>query len=68
MGRRGGEAAVVVGDEELEAAPSAFLEALEEVAPVDFGFTQRDAQAEDLALPIGADAEGDQHGRGGGGE
>ena len=53
---------MVVGDEELEGGEAAFLEALEEVAPVDLGFAQGDADAEDGALAIGADPEGDEHG------
>ena len=68
----GGEAGMVVADEELEAAEAALLEALEEVAPVGLGFAEGDAGAKDLALAIGADAEGDEHGavddRGGGRE
>ena len=50
----GGEAGRVVADEELEAAEAALLEALEKVAPVDFGFAEGDAGTEDLALAIGA--------------
>ena len=57
----GAQAGVVVGDEELEAAEAALLEAREEVAPVDFGFAQGDADAEDLALAVGTDAQGDEH-------
>ena len=64
----GGEAGMVIADEELEAAEAALLEALEKVAPVDFGFAEGDAGAEDLAQAVGADAQGDEHGRGGGGE
>ena len=68
----GGEAGMVVANEELEAAEAALLEALEKVAPVDLGFAEGDASTEDLALAIGADAEGDEHGavddRGGGRE
>ena len=52
---RGAEAGVVVGDEELEGGEAAFLEALEEVAPVDLGFAQGDADAEDGAFAIGAE-------------
>ena len=59
---------MVVADEELEAAEAALLEALEEVAPVEFGFAEGDAGTEDLALAVGADAEGDEHRGGGGGE
>ena len=58
----GGEAGMVVAHEELEAAEAALLEAREEVAPVDFGFAEGDAGAEDLALAVRADAEGDEHG------
>ena len=59
---RGGEAGMVVGDEELECAQAALLETLEEVAPVNFGFAQSDADAEDLAFALGVDAQGDEHG------
>jgi hypothetical protein len=37
------------------------LEALEEFAPVDLGFAEGDAHAEDLASAIGSDAQGDEH-------
>jgi hypothetical protein len=46
----------------LEGGEAAFLEALEEVAPVDLSFAQGDADPEDGAFAIGADAEGDEHG------
>lgn len=58
----GGEASVVVGDEELEALQAACLQALEERAPVDFGLAECDAEAEDLAFSIGTDTEGDEDG------
>ena len=58
----GGEAGVVIGDDDLEALEAACLQALEERAPVDLGFGKGDAEAEDLAFPIRADAEGDEHG------
>jgi hypothetical protein len=35
---------------------------------VDLGFARRDADTEDLPFSLGADAEGDEHGRAGGGE
>ena len=54
----GGEAGVVIADEELEASQAALLEALEEFAPMDFGFAEGDARAEDLAFAIGGEAVG----------
>ena len=56
----GGEAGMVVADEELEAAQAALLEAGEEVAPVDFGLAGGDAGAGDQALAVGGNAEGDE--------
>ena len=53
---------MVIGDEELERAEAALLEALEEIAPVDFGFAECDAEAEDGAFTIGSDAQSDEHG------
>lgn len=53
---------MVIGDEELERAEAALLEALEEVTPVDFGFAECDAEAEDGAFTIGSDAECDEDG------
>ena len=47
-----------VADEELEAAEAALLEAREEVAPVDLGFAEGDAGAEDLALALGGRRRG----------
>jgi len=58
----GGEARMVIADEELEAAEAALLEAHEKVAPVDFGLAEGDAGAKDLAQAVGADAQGDEHG------
>ena len=58
----GGEASVVIGDEELERTEAALLEALEEIAPVDFGFAECDAEAEDGAFTIGSDTQSDEHG------
>ena len=39
-GAGGAQAGVVVADDELDAVETALLQALEEVAPVDFGFTE----------------------------
>ena len=52
---------MVIGDEELKGAEAALMEALEEVTPVDLGFAECDAEAEDGAFPIGSDAERDEH-------
>ena len=43
----GAQAGVIVADEEGEAVEAAILEALEEVAPVDLGLGEGDADAED---------------------
>ena len=43
---------------------AAVLEGGEEVAPVDLGLAQGDADAENGALSRGADADGDEHGAG----
>ena len=61
-GARGAQAGVVVADDELEAVQTALLQALEEVAPMDFGFAQGDADAQDGALALGVDAQGDEDG------
>ena len=59
---RGGQARVVVTDDERDAAQATLDEALEEGAPMHFGFTEGDAHAEDDALAGGRDAQGDEHG------
>ena len=61
-GARGAQAGVVVADDELEAVETALLQALEEVAPMDFGFAQGDADAQDGAFALGVDAQGDEDG------
>jgi len=56
------EAAVIVTGDAGDAAETALEEALEEGAPVDFGFTEGDAHAEEGAFAVGGDAHGDQDG------
>ena len=58
----GAETFVVVTDEQCGGMEAALLEAGEEGAPVDLGFAQGDADAQDGAFAIGADAQGDEHG------
>ena len=58
----GGHAGVIVADDVSDAAESALDEALEEGTPMDFGFTEGDADAEDDALANGGDAHGDEDG------
>lgn len=58
----GGHAGMGVANDELDAVEAARDERGEEGAPVDFGFTQLDADAEDGAFAVGADAHGDEHG------
>ena len=59
---RGGHAGVIVADDVSDAAESALDEALEEGAPMDFGFTEGDADAEDDAFACGGNAHGDEDG------
>jgi hypothetical protein len=59
-GAGGAQAGVVVADNELEAVEAARLQALEELAPMDFGFTESDAEAQDGAFALGVDAQGDE--------
>src|SRR5450759_602128 len=61
-GARGAQAGVVVADDELDAVETALLQALEEVTPMDLGFTEGDADAQDGAFTFGVDAQGDQDG------
>lgn len=56
------EAGVVVADEEFDAGEAAELEAGEELAPMDLGLAEGDADAEDGAFAVGADAQGDEDG------
>jgi len=49
----GGHAGVIVADDEGDAAKAALDEALEEGAPVGFGFTEGDADAQNGAFALG---------------
>jgi len=51
---------VVVADDEFHAGEATELEAGEELAPMDLGLAEGDADAEDGAFAVGADAEGDE--------
>ena len=53
---------MVVADEEFDAGEAAELETGEELAPMDLGLADGDADAEDGALAVGADAHGDEDG------
>jgi len=53
---------MVVADEEFDAGETAGLKAREELAPVDLGLAQGDADAENGALAVGADTQGDEDG------
>ena len=55
-GAGGAQAGVVVADNELNAVETALLQALEELAPMDFGFTESDADAQDGAFALRVDA------------
>ena len=59
---RGRHAGMVVTDDELGAAEAALDQALEEGAPMHFGFTEGDADTEQGALTGGGDAERDEDG------
>ena len=61
-GASGAQAGVVVADDELDAVETALLQALEEVAPMDFRFTEGDADAQDRAFAFRVDAQGDEDG------
>ena len=58
----GGHAGVGIADDEAGAVEAPGDQRGEEVAPVDFGLAEGDADAEDGAFAIGADADGDEHG------
>lgn len=53
---------VVVAGDQLNSMQAALLEAGEEGAPMDFGFAQGGADAQDGAFALGADAQGDEDG------
>jgi hypothetical protein len=53
---------VIVADDERDAAEAALDEALEEGAPVRFGLTEGDADAEDGTFAFGRDAQGEEDG------
>ena len=59
---RGRHAGMIVADDEGDAAQTALDEALEEGAPMHFGFAQGDAHAEDGRVAFGRDAQGDEDG------
>ena len=59
---RGGQAGVVVADDELDVAEATLDEALEEGAPMHFGFTEGDADAQDGTLACRRDAQRDEDG------
>ena len=61
-GTGGPEAGMVVADEEFDAGETAGLKAREELAPVDLGLAQGDADTENGALAVGADTQGDEDG------
>jgi len=58
----GGHAGVVVADDAQSPAEAALDKALEEGSPMDFGFAEGDADAEQGTLASGGDAEGDEDG------
>jgi hypothetical protein len=58
----GAETFVVITDEQRGGMEAALLEAGEKGAPMDLGFAQGDADAQNGAFAIGADAQGDEHG------
>lgn len=58
----GPESFVVITDEQERGMQTALLEAGQEGAPMDFGFAQGHADAEDGTFAIGPDAHGNEHG------
>ena len=59
---RGRHAGVIIADDQGDAAQATLDEALEESAPMHFGFTEGDADAQDGTLAFGRDAQGDEDG------
>jgi hypothetical protein len=58
----GPETFVVITDEPQGGRETALLQAGEKAAPMDLGFIEGDADPQDGAFPVGADAQGDEHG------
>ena len=58
----GAEAFVVITDEQSGGMEAALLETGEKGAPMDLGFAQGDADAQDGAFAIRADTQGDEYG------
>ena len=54
----GAQPGMVVGDDELDAAQAAGLQAVEEGAPVDLGLGEGDGDAEQAAALVRPDADG----------
>ena len=61
-GEGGAETGVVVTDDQAQAVETPGLEAGEELAPMDFGFTKFGADAQDGAFAVGINADSDEHG------
>ena len=57
---RRGQSLVLIADEELRGVQAALLQAGQEGPPVDFGFAQRDANAQNGPFAVGADAQGNE--------
>ena len=53
---------MIITDEQQRGVEAALLEAGQKGAPMDLGFAEGDADAQDGAFAIGADAQGDEHG------
>ena len=58
----GGQALVLVTNDELGRMQAALLQVGQEGAPMDFGLAERNADAEEGAFAIGPDTQGDEHG------
>ena len=61
-GERGLDPFVVVRRDALNAVESTLMEFFEERSPVDFGFRQRDAPAQNGPFAVLADTDGDEDG------
>ena len=58
----GGQTLVVVADDELWGMQAALLQARQEGAPMDFGFAEGDADAQNGTFAVSPNAQGNEHG------
>ena len=60
----GFETGVIVADDELDAMEAAFLEGLQEIPPVQFGFAEFAADSKDATFTVAQNAGGNENGTG----